>query len=150
MASSSAQYTGNIQKTIEDLTIIDEPPKVAIDVERIEFKSNNYLGTFQLPTDREYLKEAKEWLLNCPLSHAFQINPLPYNKELLASVWSIAEAIGVRNSKGQLVEKIRLTYTTKNEQGDEIYESLDFSAGSLRNILQIPAYKPYAPEATKE
>ena len=58
MASSSAQHTENIQKTIEDLTIIAEPPKVSIDVERIEFKSNNYLGTFQLPIDREYLTEA--------------------------------------------------------------------------------------------
>ena len=150
MVSSSAQHTENVQKTVEDLTTFTEAPNVAIDVERIEFKSNNYLGTFQLPADREYLTEAKEWLLNCPLSHAFQINPLPYNKELLASVWSTAEVIGVRNSKGQLVQKIRLTYTTKNEQGDEIYESIDFNAGSLRNTLQIPVYKPYTPEVTKE
>ena len=109
MAPSSAQHTENVQKTIEDLTTIVEPLKVAIDVERIEFKSNNYLGTFQLPTEREYLTEAKERLLNCPLSYAFQVNPLPYNKELLATVWSTAEVIGVKNSKGQLVEKIRLT-----------------------------------------
>ena len=59
MASSSAQHTENVQKTIEDLTTFTEAPKVAIDVEIIEFKSNNYLGTFQLPADREYLTEAK-------------------------------------------------------------------------------------------
>ena len=43
-----------------------------------------------------------------------------------------------------------MTYTTTNEQGDEIYELVDFSAGSLRNTVRIPVYKPYVPEATKE
>ena len=138
MASPSAQHNEDVQKSIEDLTLIFEPPRVAIEVERIDFKSNNYLGTFQLPTEREYLKEAKEWLLKCPLSYAFQVNPVPYSKDLLASVWSTTEVINVKNSKGQLVEKIRMTYTTKNEQGDEIYESVDFSAGNLRNTQQIP------------
>ena len=140
MASSSAQHTKEVQKTIEDLTLIAEPPKIAIEANKVEFKSNNYLGNFQLPAEREYLTEAKQRFLKCPLGYAFQVNPTPYNGELLASVWSTAEVIGVKNSKGQLVEKIRLTYTTTSEQGDEIYESADFSAGSLRNTLRIPAY----------
>ena len=84
------------------------------------------------------------------LSYAFQVNPLPYSKELLASVWSTAEVINVKNSKGQLVKKIRLTYTTRNEQGDDVYESVDFSVGVLRNALGIPAYKPYSPIASRE
>ena len=138
MASSSAQHTEETQKNIEEMTLIVEPPKVAIQVEKIEFRSNNYLVTFQLPVEREYLTEPKEWLVKCHLSYAYQVNPVPYSRELLASVWSTTEVINVKNSKGQLVEKIRMTYTTKNEQGDEIYESVDFSAGNLRNTQQIP------------
>ena len=68
----------------------------------------------------------------------------------MASVWSTTEVITVKKSKGQLVEKIRLTYTTKLEQGDEVYESVDFSVGVLRNALRIPAYKPYSLEASRD
>ena len=71
MASSSAQHPEEVQKTIEDLTLIAEPPKIAIEADKVEFKSNNYLGNFQLPAEREYLTEAKEWLLKCPLGYAF-------------------------------------------------------------------------------
>ena len=66
MASSSAQHTEETQKSIEDLTLIAEPPKVAIEVDKIEFKSNNYLVTFQLPAERGYLNEAvREIYCNC-------------------------------------------------------------------------------------
>ena len=100
MASSSTQPTQEAQKIVEELTIDSEPPKEYISIEKVEFKPNNYLWTFQLPAGREFLNEAKEWLLKCPHS--------------LASICATAEVINVKNSKGQLVEKIRLTYTTRN------------------------------------
>ena len=61
-------------------------PKEHIEVSKVDFKPNNYLGDFQLPAGREFLNEARDWLLQCPLSHALQVNPTPYNKDLLASV----------------------------------------------------------------
>ena len=58
----------------------------------------------------------------------------PYSKKLLASVWSTAEVVNIKNSKGQLVEKIRLTYTARNEQGDEVYKSVNFNVGVLKLV----------------
>ena len=51
--SSSPQHPEEIQKNIVNLTIVAGPPKAVIEVEKIEFKSNNYLGTFKLPTERD-------------------------------------------------------------------------------------------------
>ena len=70
MASSSAHPTQEIQKVVTDQPLDSNAPKEHISKTKVDFKPDNYLGSFQLPDEREFLNEAMDWLQTCPLSTA--------------------------------------------------------------------------------
>ena len=66
MASSS--QTQNAQKEEEMVPVV---PKHVFDLSDIAWRANNFLGLFDLLEGKEILYEARDFLLNCPLSIAF-------------------------------------------------------------------------------
>ncbi|KAJ9542728.1 hypothetical protein OSB04_029234 [Centaurea solstitialis] len=113
---------------------------VVIPQHGIQFKGNNLIGLFDIPANKEYLKPARDFLLNCPLKTAFTINHRP-NKPLLLQLWSTATTAQERNSKGKMHEVIKF----------QIKEDIiSFGIGSLRNVLQISKKKRYPPPPSAE
>ncbi|KAJ9541278.1 hypothetical protein OSB04_027784 [Centaurea solstitialis] len=101
----------------------------------LQFKGNNLIGLFDLPEGKEYLKPAKDFLLQCPLKTAFTINPKPH-KPFLLQLWSTATTAQERNSKGKMHEVIKFQIQ------DDI---ISFGIGTLRNVLNLPKKKRYPP-----
>ncbi|KAJ9565079.1 hypothetical protein OSB04_001045 [Centaurea solstitialis] len=54
----------------------------------IQFKGNNLIALFDIPAGKEYMKPARDFLLNNPLKTAFTINPKP-NKPLLLQLYHL-------------------------------------------------------------
>ncbi|KAJ9544070.1 hypothetical protein OSB04_023777 [Centaurea solstitialis] len=101
----------------------------------LQFKGNNLIGLFDLPEGKEYLKPAKDFLLQCPLKTAFTINPKPH-KPFLLQIWSTATTAQERNSKGKMHEVIKFQIQ------DDI---ISFGIGTLRNVLNLPKKNRYPP-----
>ncbi|KAJ9547801.1 hypothetical protein OSB04_020344 [Centaurea solstitialis] len=113
---------------------------VVIPQHDIQFKANNLIGQFDIPASKEYLKPARDFLLNCPLKTAFTLNPRP-NKPLLLQLWSTATTAQERNSKGKMHEVIKFHIKE---------DIISFGIGTLRNVLQINKKKRYPPPPSAE
>ncbi|KAJ9545288.1 hypothetical protein OSB04_024995 [Centaurea solstitialis] len=106
----------------------------------LQFKANNLIGLFDIPASKDYLKPARDFLLNSPLKTAFTLNTAP-NKPLLLQLWSTATAAQERNSKGKMHEVIKFQIK------DDI---ISFGIGTLRNVLKFPKKEKFPPPPSSD
>ena len=64
-------------QNVQNVHTIADPaePEYIFAISEVQSKSKNFCGLFDLPEGKEYLHEAKEFLLNYPLNFAFTTNP---------------------------------------------------------------------------
>ncbi|KAJ9556613.1 hypothetical protein OSB04_011227 [Centaurea solstitialis] len=142
MMAATTSTSLDAQLSYEATTLLTATGSLPIVIPQhdIQFKGNNLIGLFDLPEGKEYLKPARDFLLNSPLKTAFTINPKP-NKPLLLQLWSTATMAQERNSKGKMHEVIKF----------QIKEDIiSFGIGTLRNVLKISKKKRYPPPPSTE
>ena len=79
MASSFSQ-----EQQQQQAGMITPVPRFIILLATVEWKPNNYLPLLNLPQEKTYFQEAKNFLLTSPIRKALFIN-IPANKDLLGN-----------------------------------------------------------------
>ncbi|KAJ9565666.1 hypothetical protein OSB04_001632 [Centaurea solstitialis] len=140
VATTSTSLDAQLSSEATTLLTATGSLPIVIPQHDIQFKGNNLIALFDIPAGKEYLKPARDFLLNSPLKTAFTINPKP-NKPMLLQLWSTATMAQERNSKGKMHEVIKF----------QIKEDIiSFGIGTLRNVLQISKKKRYPPPPSTE
>ncbi|KAJ9564858.1 hypothetical protein OSB04_000824 [Centaurea solstitialis] len=134
-ATTSTSLDAQLSSEATTLLTASGSLPVVIPQHDLQFKPNNLIGQFDIPANKDYLKPARDYLLNSPLKTAFTLNPAP-NKPLLLQLWSIATTTQERNSKGKMHEVIKFQIK------DDI---ISFGIGTLRNVLQFPKKEKFPP-----
>jgi len=111
-------------------------PGFLVKFNEVEMKPNNHLPLLVIPKGKEYLLEARNFLLSGPAKTALTINT-PAVKELFFNLWATTLVITGETKKGTKEEYVSGFVPTKVDPTK--LEEFSFTLRDFRDVLLFPA-----------
>ena len=127
MASSSSQQRSGVTTSV---------PKFLVDYNEVEMKPHNHLPLLNIPNDRSYFMEARNFLLSGPAKTVLTLNILAV-QTLLYNLWTNALVVTGETVKGTKYEYVSGFLPSKTDHTK--LEEFSFTLRDFKDVLQSPA-----------
>ena len=123
MASSSSQQRSGVTTPV---------PRFLVNYDEVEMKPNNHLPLLNIPKDKAYFMEAKNFLLSSPAKTALTLN-IPAIQTLLFNLWATPLVVTCETAKGTKYEYVSGFLPCKTDHTK--LEEFSFTLRDFRDVL---------------